>query len=78
MYRWLDPITELHHCIHNTKINRKRFPNYIHSLWNLVGVNHWWHLNNGSWGKISLKEADIREAFLKRHPRINKFMNEVR
>lgn len=67
------PITELHHAgVHNTKINRKRFPLLIHSLWNLRGVNHNIHLCNGSWGKISLIEADKREAFLQRHPMIAK------
>ncbi len=68
---------ELHHQLHNTKINRKRFPNYINSLWNLVVVCHDLHMENPSFGNISLLEADKREDFLIQHPMINKFMNEV-
>jgi hypothetical protein len=71
-------LPELHHKLHNTKPNRKRYPNYINSLWNLAAVSHDLHMQYPGFGKITLLEADRREAFLIRHPRINKFMNKVR
>jgi len=30
---------ELHHVIANDKPNRKLYPHYLHSVWNLVAVN---------------------------------------
>ena len=56
----------LHHAgVHNTKPNRARFPLLLNSTWNLVAVNHLWHMRYPSWGKISLLEADRRETFLR-------------
>ena len=71
----VEEMEELHHAhIHNTKPNRKRFPLLIDSLWNLYGVCHNLHMSNPSWsppeGRWSLIECDKREAFLKRHPKI--------
>ena len=67
---------ELHHAgIPDTKANRSSFPLLIHSLWNLRLVNHWLHLQNGSFGRISMKEARSRERFLNAHPCISKKLN---
>jgi hypothetical protein len=69
-------LTDLHHAgIHNSKVNRKKYPLFIHSLMNLKLINHKYHMENGSWGKISYLEADKRERFLERHPLIAKFVN---
>lgn len=63
--------TELHHAgIHNTEVNRKLYPLLIHSLMNLMAVNHHFHMKFDYYGRISYLEADRREAFLRRHPKI--------
>lgn len=69
-------ITELHHAgVHNTKVNRKKYPLLIHSLWNLMGVNHKWHMEHPYFGRIHYQQADRREAFLQRHPMIAAGLN---
>lgn len=55
------PITELHHRLHNTKTNRKKYPNFIDSIFNLVGVNHDKHMERPSFGKIPLQTAELIE-----------------
>ena len=68
--------SQLHHAgVHNTKVNRQKYPLFIHSLFNLKLVNPNLHMQFGSWGKISYREADKRERFLERHPAICKFVN---
>ena len=58
-------ITELHHTyIHNTCINRRRFPLLVNSIWNLSPVNHSYHMDNDGWGKIGIYEADWIEKYL--------------
>lgn len=67
---------EIHHAlVHNTALNRKLYPRLMHSLWNLMPVNHYFHMNNGSFGIISQKEARSREDFLQRHPCIARVLN---
>ena len=66
---------ELHHRLHNTKVNRRPYPLFIDSVWNLMAVNHNYHMMYGSFGKISVLEATKREAFLERHPAIAKAIN---
>ncbi len=70
-------ITELHHAgRHNTGADRKLYPLLVNSLWNLVAVNHLWHMKYPAWGKQKGTEwASKREAFLGRHPRIAKKLN---
>ncbi len=66
----------LHHAkVHNTKINRKRYPLLIDSLLNLIPVWNAGHINCGSWGKISEYNADKIERFLKRHVKATRFVN---
>lgn len=74
-YGWAEAPTELHHRIHNTKVNRKLYPLYIDSVWNLAAVSHWSHMAFPSWGRISYREAAARERFLERHPRIAAAVN---
>ena len=66
---------ELHHRIHNTKVNRRLYPLFINSIWNLMAVDHNYHMMYGSFGKISVLEATKREAFLERHPMIAAAIN---
>jgi len=72
----LAAVTDLHHAgVHNTKVNRARYPLLINSLWNLVAVNRGWHMQYPSWGRIPYLEAEKREAFLRRHPAIAARLN---
>ncbi len=66
---------ELHHRLHNTKVNRRLYPLFIDSVWNLYAVDHNYHMMYGSFGKISVLEATKREAFLERHPMIATAVN---
>lgn len=67
---------DLHHAgVPNTKVNRQLFPRFIHSLWNLKLVNHWNHMGDPSFGRISIREASSREDFLQAHPCIAKKLN---
>jgi hypothetical protein len=66
---------ELHHRLHNSKVNRRLYPLFLNSIWNLWAVNHNYHMMYGSSGKISVLEATKREAFLKRHPMIARAIN---
>jgi hypothetical protein len=76
------PVTELHHKLANSRVNRSRFPLLIDSLFNLVAVNHGYHMANGSFQRMSVLEACKREAFLERHPlaarRLNGGLLDVR
>lgn len=61
---------DLHHYrVHDTVPNRRRFPFLVDSLLNLVAVNHAMHMEHDHWGRVSLREADRIEDFLRRHPR---------
>ncbi len=68
---------ELHHAgRHNTDTDRKLYPLLINSIWNLVAVNHLWHMKYPAWGKQKgTAWAGSREAFLQRHPMIAKRIN---
>jgi len=66
---------ELHHRTHNTKVNRKLYPLFIHSVWNLYAVDHIHHLMRPAFGKIVYREAAKREEFLMRHPMIARAVN---
>ena len=54
----------LHHRLHNTKINRKRFPLFIDSVFNLVPVNNKYHMENPNWGKFKVYEAEKIENYI--------------
>lgn len=66
--------TELHHRLHNTKPNRRRFPALIDSLLNLAAVNHAWHMKYPFWGRINLATADKMERALERWPKARAFV----
>lgn len=68
-------ITELHHRAHNTKRNRKKWPLFIDSVWNLAPVNHDMHMMWPSALKIRDDEGDRKEAFLRAHPEVARAVN---
>lgn len=71
--------TELHHArCHDTKLNRERFPLFIDSILNVVQVCSWNHARHRSWGIWSPERCGRAEAFLKRHPRIARWVNDPR
>ena len=68
-------VTDLHHKLHNTKVNRKLYPLFIDSMLNLVPVNNAWHLKYPSWGREPYYRAEKYESFLNRHPKVFMFVN---
>ena len=68
-------ITELHHRLHDTKENRKKFPLFINSCLNLLGVNHDKHMVRGSFGKITDLQAEDIETVLRLNPILEQFVN---
>lgn len=56
--------SEVHHRLHNTKPNRKRYPHFINSIFNLWWVSHYWHMQHPSAGKPTLIMADEIEVLL--------------
>lgn len=60
----LNPIHSIHHKLHDTAYNRKKFPLFIDSPMNGVGLCHKCHRDNSHLYKITDKEAQIYEEFL--------------
>lgn len=57
-------VTDLHHKCHQAKWRHKKFPLFMDSLLNLVGVNNMYHLWKPQFEKISDMRAVKYEAFL--------------
>jgi len=72
--QWAKP-AEIHHRLSNSKVNKKLYPLFIDSVWNLYCVNWDWHMMYPSFGKITVLEASKREKFLQRHIKIAKYLN---
>ncbi len=72
---WAEAPTSLHHRLSRSKWAKKKFPLFIDSVWNLMAVNHDWHMKWPGFGRISFIEANDREAFLERHPAIAQAVN---
>lgn len=68
-------ITELHHRAHKTKWNIEKFPLFIHSILNLAGYCKYYHVKDGSSLKITDYKCERYESFLRKHPKIVKFVN---
>lgn len=66
---------ELHHLYTDTAKHREKCPLLIHSVWNLVLVNHQIHIANPGALGVTDYRAVKREAFLRRHPRIARWVN---
>lgn len=86
LYSWRCPIAmhhkqlarveDLHHAaIHNTKWARKKYPNFIHSVFNLMPVNNAWHIRHTSFGKWKEVVVVAFEMFLQNHKDINEWAN---
>ncbi len=60
----LNKIHSIHHMLHNTKPNRNKFPKFIHSIFNAVGLCLHCHDNFPHEFKVTLGEAIEYEAFL--------------
>lgn len=75
---WRSAKVDLDHSrIHNTEINRAKYPLFIHSLLNLRAVDHKAHLSLPR-SQVKIKgeyRAKKIEHFLERHPRIAKWVN---
>lgn len=65
--------TELHHRLHNRKENRRRFPLFVNSVFNLWWVSHYWHTMHPSAGKITLMDADEIEMMLSQNSELNEW-----
>jgi hypothetical protein len=76
-YIGISKITELHHRCHKEKWRVKKFPLFIDSMLNLVGVNHWEHIKNPSALSITDVQAEKYEKFLEKdmHKKCRDFVN---
>ena len=78
--RWLSlgrNIVELHHKCHKAKWRSRSYPLFIDSLLNLVVLHKRCHTENRSCFKISDYNANKINNFLKKHPKIEKFVNNL-
>ncbi len=55
---------EIHHKLRNSKLNKRLFPLFIHSIFNLCPVNHGCHMS-GLVPRIKQAEAQIYEEWLR-------------
>ena len=60
----LEQIHSVHHKLHDIEYNRKRFPLFIHSPFNGVGLCCNGHTNNSHLFRITEKEAQMYEDYL--------------
>lgn len=60
----LESIHSVHHKLHDTEYNRKRFPLFIHSPFNGVGLCYNGHKNNSHLFRITEKKAQMYENYL--------------
>ena len=58
------PPDQLHHKLHKSLKNMKRFPFFIDSIFNLIPVNHDWHEKYRNWGKTKVFQADKIERYI--------------
>lgn len=60
----LEQIHSVHHRLHDTTYNRKRFPLFIHSPFNAVGLCFKGHRDNSHLFRIIEKQAQMYENYL--------------
>jgi len=60
----LNSIHSVHHKLHNTEANRKRFPLFLSSPFNAVGLCYECHTNKSHLFKITEQEAIMYEEWL--------------
>ena len=61
----LNPIHSYHHKLQNTVANRKKFPLFLHSPMNGVGLCENAHKNKAHKFKITTQEAEVYENWLR-------------
>ena len=62
----LNKISSIHHKLHDTEYNRKRFPLFINSPMNGVGFCSECHMIKAHLFRITDKEAEMYENYLRR------------
>ena len=62
----LEKIHSIHHKLPRTKANVKKFPLFIDSPMNGVGLSFYEHSNNSHLYRITEKEAEVYEWFLEK------------
>lgn len=60
----LEPLTDFHHRVANSKTNRKLFPRFIHSIFNCLGLCRRCHTQSSYRYHITLDEAMAYESWL--------------
>jgi len=60
----VEEIHSIHHKLHDTKYNRKKFPLFIHSPFNGIGLCFNCHKNKSHLFRITEKEAQMYENYL--------------
>ena len=60
------PITDFHHRLPNSEANRKLFPLFIQSVWNIVGLCRECHINEKHQFKVAFKLAAVYEHALRK------------
>jgi len=61
----INEIHSIHHRLSNTKVNRNKFPLFIHSIFNAVGLCFNCHKNESHHYKVTDKMAMFYEEVLK-------------
>ncbi len=61
----VEQIHSMHHKLHNTVYNRKRFPLFIHSVFNAIGLCYKCHKNKSHLFIITQMMAEVYEDVLK-------------
>lgn len=59
-----NPIHSIHHKLHDTEYNRKKYPLYIHSPFNGVGLCFKCHRDKSHLFRVSDKEAEVYEKWI--------------
>ena len=62
----LNPIHSIHHKLHSNAPNRAKYPLFLHSPMNGVGLCLNCHKNKAHKFKITTQEADVYEEYLRK------------
>lgn len=65
-FRCLKPIASYHHRLENTEVNHKKFPIFLNSPFNCVGLCQECHDQKSHLFAISLRMAEVYETWLDR------------
>lgn len=71
-YKCFNKIHSIHHKLHDTKYNREKFPCFINSIFNAVGLCESCHKNKQHLFRVTEKMAEIYEIFLEHLGRFGK------